>query len=115
MAGACVSVRVARGKITRHLHIPGLLLALLAATALAAACGGDEQPAATPGASTDGKIAFVSSREGSPEIYIMNADGSGQTRLTNNPADVQEPGWSPDGRRIAFVSNRDGKFRDLRR
>jgi Tol biopolymer transport system component len=33
----------------------------------------------------------------------MNADGSGVTRLTNNPADDGVPSWSPDGRRIAFL------------
>ena len=38
----------------------------------------------------------------------MNADGSGQTRLTDNQAGASDPSWSPDGRRIAFVSYRDG-------
>ena len=37
----------------------------------------------------------------------MNADGSGQTRLTNNAVDLL-PAWSPDGQRIAFASTRDG-------
>ena len=37
----------------------------------------------------------------------MNADGSGQTRLTNSPDYDGEPVWSPDGSRIAFVSIRD--------
>ena len=67
------------------------LLAVLAALALATACGGGE-PAA-------GKIAFMSNRDGNDEIYVMNADGSGQTRLTNNPADDFYPVWSPAGRR----------------
>jgi len=56
------------------------------------------------------KIAFVTNRDGNNEIYIMNADGSGVTRLTNTPADDRYPSWSPDGRRIAFASDRDGNF-----
>jgi len=55
-----------------------------------------------------GKIAFHSARDGNNEIYIMNADGSHQTRLTNHPASDHFPASSPDGRRIAFVSERDG-------
>ena len=38
----------------------------------------------------------------------MNADGSGQTRLTNNLAWDHNPVWSPDGARIAFQPDRDG-------
>jgi TolB protein len=62
--------------------------------------------AAFPGA--NGKIVFSSERDGNPEIYVMNADGSGQTRLTNNSAVDVDPAWSADGTKIAFTSTRDG-------
>jgi len=55
-----------------------------------------------------GKIAFTSDRDGNTEIYTMDADGGGQTRLTENPAEDYSPGWSPDGTRLVFVSARDG-------
>ena len=86
-----------------------------------------------PSWSPDGKrIAFVSSRdapwiltpvpgrEGVPypsgdygvqQIYVMNADGSDQTRLTENKSGAEgdiAPDWSPDGSRIAFISTRGG-------
>ena len=43
-----------------------------------------------------------------PELYVMNADGSGQTRLTFNRFFDGNPSWSPDGDRIAFQSREDG-------
>ena len=54
------------------------------------------------------RVAFSSSRAGgNPEIYTMNADGSGVVRLTNNTFTDQHPRFSPDGRRIIFSSNRN--------
>ena len=53
--------------------------------------------------SPDGRrIAFTSRREGNSEVYVVNADGSGQRRLTRNAAGDFGPTWSPDGRKIAF-------------
>ncbi len=39
-------------------------------------------------------------------IYVMNADGTNQTRLTNNSVSDTSPEWSPDGTRIVFESRR---------
>ena len=59
-----------------------------------------------PNWSPDGsKIAFVSFLDGGDDIYVMNTDGSGQIRLTNNTADDICPVWSPDGTMIAFASS----------
>ena len=39
---------------------------------------------------------------------MMDANGATPIRLTDNPRGDYEPSWSPDGRKIAFMSNRDG-------
>ena len=57
---------------------------------------------------TEGRIAFVSNRDGNREIYVMDPDGLNQINLTNNPGWDEQPAWSPNGRRIAFMSNRGG-------
>jgi TolB protein len=69
-------------------------------------------PAADAGASwsPDGsRIAFESSRDDAfGEVYVMNADGTGVTRITNSGGNAN-PAWSPDGTKIAFATNRDGE------
>ncbi len=65
----------------------------------------------TPAWSPDGgRIAFVSDRDGDDEIYVMNADGSGQIRLTTSAGPDLWPAWSPDGVQIAFDSHLDGNI-----
>jgi len=66
---------------------------------------GNSAPAWSP----DGKkILFNSIRDGNAEIYVMDADGSKVQRLTRNPSKDELGDWSPDGKKIVFTSDRDG-------
>lgn len=55
-----------------------------------------------------GSIAFVSDRDGNNEIYVIQPNGGGLLRLTDDPATELMPAWSLDGTRLAFVSDRGG-------
>lgn len=60
------------------------------------------EPSATPTPSPtpleiEGEIAFVSDRDGSYQIYVMNADGSDVRQVTHGPGENTQPDWSPEG------------------
>jgi hypothetical protein len=70
---------------------------------LTAANGHSEE---RPAASADGRhVAFQSYRDEGWNVFSMNADGSGQTDLTNTKEPVInfEPAWSPDGSKVVFM------------
>lgn len=71
-----------------------------------AAGASNVEPAWSPDGS---QIAFMASRE----IYVMDADGSHQTNLTNHPASDERPAWSPDGSQIAFVRRDESDNYDI--
>ena len=57
----------------------------------------------------DARLAFVSKRNESVDIYTINVDGSDEQLLTGQLGMVNDmPVWSPDGQKIAFMSTRDG-------
>jgi Tol biopolymer transport system component len=62
-----------------------------------------------PAWSPDGRrIAFVSTRAGSDDLYVMDANGTNIRQLTNAPEWDSNLDWSPDGRRLVFASTRTG-------
>lgn len=63
------------------------------------ALGIDTSPTWSP---TGAQIAFVSDRSGSPQIWIMDSDGSNVRRLTQEGGHCDSPDWSPDGRFIVY-------------
>ena len=65
---------------------------------------GAVQPAWSP----DGKRIVFKSRVKRIDIYVINVDGTGLVKLTDEPRGVNTPAWSPDGRKIAFASLRHG-------
>ena len=88
-----------RHKVTQVFAAVVLILAACTSTAHTLAA-----EAALPG--NNGRIAFFSDLAGNYDVYSMNPDGSGLTKLTHNPKPDGGPSWSPDGTKIAFDSLR---------
>jgi Tol biopolymer transport system component len=81
--------------------------AALLAAAFMTSCSDKSTGPETPVSKTL-KIAFISTRDGNAEIYVMNADGTDQKRLTQNDAEDGSFSWSPDGSKICYVSEQPG-------
>jgi Tol biopolymer transport system component len=69
---------------------------------------GNHEPSWSPDSK---QIAYVSyAANGSPDVYVMDANGDRKRALTNGELRDESPCWSPDGRTILFSSNRDMNF-----
>ncbi len=69
----------------------------------------------TPRWSPDGKlIAFISTRNGTPQIFVADANGSNARKITDVPEGVGEFIWSPDGKRFAFITDIYPECKDLK-
>ena len=96
---------------TVQISDPGVGVALRAtADGLMAATSGPFDVATPDVSASTGRIAFVSDRDLSQQIYVMNADGSGLTKLTSVAAPYSHPAWSPDDGKIAFAKDGQGIF-----
>lgn len=57
---------------------------------------------------SNNQLAFLSDRDGQPDLYVSSPDGKTVKRLTNDASAERDVAWSPDGTRIAFASDGSG-------
>jgi hypothetical protein len=70
-----------------------------------AASGAEEYSAAV---SPQGRLAFVSTRNGTPQVFVAQANGYGATRFSAEQyADVHDLAWSPDGKKLAYDADQE--------
>lgn len=67
----------------------------------------------TPAPSAEGKIAFVSDRDGDAEIFVMGENSQNLQQITHNSVGDRHPSWSPEGSQIAFTREGHGIFPDI--
>ena len=98
--------------LQNNFHILRILSVLIFAGAGIGPTGVDAFAQSGPqGITVTPKIVFGSSRNGgNHDIFTMDLDGSNQTRLTTSLAYDDQPKWSPDSSKIAFMSGRDGNL-----
>jgi serine/threonine protein kinase len=73
------------------------------------------EPTATSLGGGFSQIAYASDHTGVPQIFVMNADGSDPVQVSNMTFGSCQPAWSPDGKRLVFISpclNRQDQYPD---
>ena len=83
-----------------------IVLIIIVAAGLFGLYALQQGPALFLGSPPSDRIAFISSHDGHTDLWTMRPDGSDLIRVTKDAADERSPAWSPDGREIAAVSNR---------
>ncbi|HEV2863086.1 MAG TPA: LpqB family beta-propeller domain-containing protein [Pyrinomonadaceae bacterium] len=82
------------------MRIANNIYAIVAALLLCVAAGAAPAVAQTK---ANGKIAFERIINGSSDIFVMNADGTGESNITETPFSESQAAWSPDGSKLVFV------------
>jgi Tol biopolymer transport system component len=93
----------------RTLYLPLMIAAAVAvACAVALSALSEKAEAAFPG--KNGRIVYAGWNRGKDyEIYTINPNGSGKTKVTNNDTDNIDPAYSPDGKKIAYTVCNDSQ------